>query len=673
MSALLRPWHALSRSARDGLLAVLAAACVLLPQLPYLPAWASALAASLLLWRTHLAWRSRPLPGRWLRAALLALAVGSTALQFRSIVGAEAGTTLLMLLLALKTLEMHARRDAMVVFFLGFFSLVTVFVQSQSLLTAVGVLLALWLLLAALINAHRPVGRPPLAQLLRQAAWLLLWGLPLMAVLFVFFPRLPPLWGLPGDSLQGRTGLSEDMQVGQVAGLAQDGSVALRVRFPDTLPPQAQLYFRGPVLTEFDGRNWTAPARPRHTDNPPVVIENGQNGAPALAYEVTLEPHRQRWLLTLDATAQPPVLAQRQVRPGGQSQWLTPQPVTEVLRYHAQAQLHYRYAEELNRPRQAALRHLPADSNPRTRAWGQSLRQEHGDNDLALIQAALQRLRTGGYAYTLTPGVFPRDTADAFWFDLQRGFCEHIASAFAVLMRSAGIPARIVTGYQGGERNPVDGLWTVRQSDAHAWTEVWLPGQGWLRIDPTAAIAPDRIERLQRLEPAPTLLSGTVGRVIGIDVLRQLRANWEALNYRWNDWVLNYNRTRQNRLFEKFDLGGLSATHIGIALGALLAVLAAGAAALRWHRLRQHDPWLRLLGQARKRLIALGVADAAWLGPRQLATALHTRWGSSSQSAQDWLLAMEQWRYASDRQPRPSLQQLRRRLRTVRWPTPPAP
>ncbi len=665
MPALLPTLHALPRSARDGLLAVLAAACVLLPQLPYLPVWASVLAVGLLLWRAHLAWRSRALPGRWLRAALLALAVGGTALQFRSIVGAEAGTTLLMLLLALKTLEMHARRDAMVVFFLGFFSLVTVFLQSQSLLTALAALLALWLLLAALINAHRPVGQPPLAQLLRQAAQLLLWGLPLMVLLFVFFPRLPPLWGLPGDHLQGRTGLSEDMQVGQVAELAQDGSIALRVRFADGPPPQARLYFRGPVLTEFDGRNWSASPWLRHAENPPVVAEDD---ALALSYEVTLEPHRQRWLLTLDATAQPPVLAQRQVRPGGQSQWLTPQPVTEVLRYQAQAQLRYRYAEVLDHPRQAALRRLPADSNPRTRAWGQTLRQEHGDNDGALIQAALQHLRTGGYVYTLAPGVFPRDTADAFWFDVQRGFCEHIASAFAVLMRSAGIPARIVTGYQGGERNPVDGLWTVRQSDAHAWTEVWLPEQGWLRIDPTAAIAPDRVERLQRLEPAPTLLSGTVGRVIGIDVLRQLRSNWEALNYRWNDWVLNYNSTRQNNLFDKFDLGGLSITRIGIALGGLLALLAAGAAALRWHRLRQHDPWLRLLGQARQRLIALGVADAAWLGPRQLAAALHTRWGSSSQSAQDWLLAMEQWRYAPDRQPRPNLSHLRRSLRAVRWP-----
>ena len=312
MPPLLTALHTLPRSARDSLLVVLAAALVLLPQLPHLPLWASAITAGLLLWRALLAWRVEPLPKAWLKALILLCVVALTATQFKTIFGPAAGAALIVQLLALKTLEMHARRDAMVVFFLGFFSLITVFIESQSLVTTALVLLALWWLLAALINAHRPVGQPRWRELLRQAASLLLWGLPLMVVLFVFFPRLPPLWGLPTDGLQGTTGLSEDMQVGQVASLAQDSSVALRVRFGDGLPPaQQQLYFRGPVLSHFDGRNWTAtPFTPwgRQANNPPVeALEPG----PGLEYEVTLEPHRQRWLLTLEATPQPPVLAQR--------------------------------------------------------------------------------------------------------------------------------------------------------------------------------------------------------------------------------------------------------------------------------------------------------------------------------------------------------------------------
>lgn len=666
---LLTALHTLPRSARDSLLVVLAAALVLLPQLPHLPLWASAITAGLLLWRTLLAWRVEPLPKAWLKALILLCVVALTATQFKTIFGPAAGAALIVQLLALKTLEMHARRDAMVVFFLGFFSLITVFIESQSLVTTALVLLALWWLLAALINAHRPVGQPRWRELLRQAASLLLWGLPLMVVLFVFFPRLPPLWGLPTDGLQGTTGLSEDMQVGQVASLAQDSSVALRVRFGDGVPPaQQQLYFRGPVLSHFDGRNWTAtPFTPwgRQANNPPVeALEPG----PGLEYEVTLEPHRQRWLLTLEATPQPPVLAQRSVRPSGQAQWMSPQPITEVLRYQAQAILRFRYGEQLTAQEQAQLRQLPAGSNPRTLAMGQQLRQAHGQDDQALIAAALKHLRTGGYTYTLTPGVYPSDTADAFWFDIQRGFCEHIASAFAVLMRSAGIPARIVTGYQGGERNAVDGLWTVRQSDAHAWTEVWLPGQGWLRIDPTAAVAPNRIELLQRLAPPPTLFSGTVGRMFNPNMLQQLRANWEALNQRWNDWVLSYNSTQQSQLFNHWNLSDWSGTRLALGLGGFVGGLLALAGAWHWHRWHQRDPWLRLLDQARRRLLAAGLADAPWLGPRQLAQALQNQWGPSSQSAQDWLLAMEQWRYASHSSPRPSLQPLRRNFRAVHWP-----
>ena len=673
-------WQRLPRDGRDSLLVLLAVALVLLPQMAFLPPWASALSATLLLWRAVLAWHSHPLPGRWWRVGLLALVVGGVALQFRSIVGPDAGVVLLALLLMLKTLEMRARRDAMVIFFLGFFSLVTVFVQSQSLLTALAVLLALWMLLAALLNAHLPGQSLDLPALLRQAGGMLLWGLPLMVLLFVFFPRLPPLWGLPTDSLQGRTGLSENMQVGTIASLAQDSSVALRVRFgaeaidtasASSSPPQHLLYFRGPVLSQFDGRNWSA-----HSPHwPPHEPAQAVSTAAALEYEVTLEPHRQRWLLTLEATSTAPALAQRKVLGGPQLQWFSPQPITEVLRYRAQALLQYQYGQTLGPGLLKPLLRLPEGFDPRTRAWAQQLRQQHGNDDAAIVQAAIAHLRSGGYTYTLEPGSYPQHTADTFWFDRKEGFCEHIASAFAVLMRAAGIPARIVTGYQGGEKNPVDGLWTVRQSDAHAWAEVWLPAQGWVRVDPTTAVAPARTEQLQRLAPAGGLLGQAVGRFTANAWMLHLRSNWEAINHRWNTWVLNYNSDKQSQLFSDWGLSDLSPGRLGLGLlGLLVGALAVVAAWLRYQQ-RQRDPWLHWLERLRRKLERAGLALPPSASPRQMAQAVQAHWGQAqpqqAQALHSYLLGLEQWRYAPARQPRPSLRQLRQQLPALPRPLPP--
>ena len=549
--------HALPREARDTpfLLAVIAG--VLAPQAMHLPAWTSLGAASLLAWRGWLAWRGRALPGRWLLAGLLALAVGATWLQFRSVVGRDAGVVLLVLLLALKTLELRARRDAMVVFFLGFFVVLTLFFHSQSLPTALAMGLALWGLLAGVVHAHLgTTGRPPLAHALRMAGLLLLGAAPLAWALFLLFPRMAPLWGLPQDLGRGRTGLSGAMAVGQVAALALDDSVALRVRFGtrDGLPPtRAQLYFRGPVLTDFDGRTWQASA-PWQTwaapQRPGAPLPDAQAQGPALAYEVTLEPHRQHWLLTLDAALQAPRLPHGQARATPQLQWLAPRPVLDVLRYQASSHASYRYGQHLSPAERQAATRLPAGSNPRTAQWAQQLRAAHGGDTAAILAAVLRRLGSGGYRYTLEPGPSQAETADDFWFDSQRGFCEHMASALAVLMRQLDVPARIVTGYQGGERNPLDGLWTVRQSDAHAWTEIWLAGQGWVRVDPTAAVAPGRVGQLQRLAAPATVWGGMVGTMVGPNLLQQIRAAWEALNHRWNEGVLHYTTGPQRQMLD---------------------------------------------------------------------------------------------------------------------------
>ncbi|MGE8397672.1 MAG: transglutaminaseTgpA domain-containing protein, partial [Comamonas sp.] len=441
----------LPRESRDTLLVLAVVALVLLPQVAYLPLWTSTLALGLLAWRLWMVRKGHSLPGKWLLAALLVLAVGATVLQFRSIVGAEAGVVLVVLLLVLKTLEMRARRDAMVIFFLGFFTLLTLFLQSQSLSMAVAMLLAVWGLLAALVNAHMPAGYPSLRQLLRTSGVLMLLGTPIMLVLFLTFPRMAPLWGLPSQQAQGRTGLTNDMTVGDVAQLAHNRDIAMRVRFdtPDHQPPPLHLlYFRGPVLSEFDGRHWKSPSDGGMTTLPPGSTMPAAGLGEPIGYEVTLEPHQQRWLLTLEATVVQPQAAVRRITPTADLQWLSPRPITEVLRYQGQAYLQFAYGHSLRHTQRQQFTHLPAHLNPRTTAWALALRDQHGSDDAAIIQSALSHLRKGGYVYTLQPGiVHSAHTADHFWFDGRQGFCEHISSAFVVLMRAAGIPARIVTGY----------------------------------------------------------------------------------------------------------------------------------------------------------------------------------------------------------------------------------
>jgi transglutaminase-like putative cysteine protease len=273
-------------------------------------------------------------------------------------------------------------------------------------------------------------------------------------------------------------------------------------------------------------------------------------------------------------------------------QWLTQRPMTELVRYRAESYPRFRHG-----PLQAATAlqdqiELPASYNPRTLALALELRRQFGPGPAAapaLVNAVLERLRTGGYSYTLEPGVYGQHTADEFWFDRREGFCEHIASSFVILMRAADIPARIVTGYQGGELNNVDGYWTVRQRDAHAWAEVWLQGQGWVRVDPTSAVAPGRTGSFERLSAPEGVIAGAIG-AINPDLSAQMRAVWEAVNNRWNQWVLNYTQGKQLDLLKNIGFTSPSWTDLAYVLIAIVVLVSlAGATWTLWER-QQHDP-----------------------------------------------------------------------------------
>ena len=661
----------LPRDSRDTLFLLLVIGCVIAPQIGNLPVWCSLLALGVLCWRGWLAWTARSLPSRWWVFGLLVVTVGATLMTHRTLLGRDAGVTLIVLLLTLKTLELRARRDAFVIFFLGFFTTLTNFFFSQSLFTAAAMLLALLGLLTALVNSHMPVGRPPLRESARIAASMALLGAPIMLLLFMLFPRIAPLWGIPSDAMAGRSGLSSSMQVGAIASLALDDSIALRIRFDADPPRQSELYFRGPVLSTLEGREWRVlrSGFPRAMQDPARLRVEG----PVVSYQVTLEPNNRPWIFVLDATQAKPAVPGMDVSMSPQLQWLSDQPVTALLRYTAQSFPRFQYGPQRRTLALQDYLELPSGFNPRTLAWAIDLRRDprYREDPARLVDGALEHLRTGGFSYTLDPGVYGPNTADEFWFDRKEGFCEHIASAFVILMRAMDIPARIVTGYQGGERNGVDGFWVLRQSDAHAWAEVWLAGRGWVRVDPTAAVAPGRIGSLQRLQAPRGVFASALGGVSPA-VWFNLRSVWDAVNNGWNQWVLSYSQATQFKLlknigFESPSWEDLSYLSIGLVVFASLC----GAAWTLWERSR-HDPWLHLLGRAAQRLRAAGMRIGPDCPPRRMAQLLQQRLGAADPRLaplRDWLLRLERLRYApAGSAASVQLPGLRRELSQLPWP-----
>jgi len=644
-------WRHLPREARDTLFLLLVIAWTVAPHAPHLPAWCSALTAVVLLWRGALAVRSAPLPGRWLLVAVLLLAIGLTFASHRTLAGKDAGVTLLVALVALKTLELRARRDAFAVFFLGFFLVLTHFLYSQSIAIAAATLLSVWGLMTALVLAHMPVGLPRLREAGALAGRFALLGAPVMAVLFVLFPRVGPLWGMPQDA-GARTGLSGRMELGSIAELALDDSIAMRVRvLAGTPPPPQSLYFRGPVLGDFDGTTWRqiGPSFPPRLD-PRARLR--PLGAP-VDVEITLEPMRIASIPVLDATpALPPFDDGLRAAQREDLHWTTNRAVTERLRFVTRAWPRFEHG-----PREPVVGlqdylELPPNHNPRMLAWAAGLRRDPrwAEADSGMLAALLlRRIRREGYSYTLAPGLYDEDGSgdaiDEFWFDRKAGFCEHFAAAFVVALRALDVPARIVTGYQGAERNPVDDTLVVRQSFAHAWVEYWQAGRGWVRADPTAAIAPERIERSRPLAPPPGFVAAAFEEVAP-DLLMHARALWDAVENDWNQWVLNYSRGTQVDLLERLGFGTPSRQELAIALAAVCSLAALGGALWAARERRRSDPWLRAYARVRAAARALGMPAGEELPPRTLAAALRAGWGEAAAPAAEALLELDRLRYA---------------------------
>jgi transglutaminase-like putative cysteine protease len=644
-------WRNLPREARDTLFQLGVIAWTVAPHLLRLPAWCGLMVLAILLWRMRLAVGNAPLPNRWAIAGVLGVAVALTAWSQGTLLGKESGVTMLVVLMSLKMLELRARRDALVVFFLGFFLVLTHFLYSQSLAMALVTLGSVWGLLTALVLAHMPVGRPPIAQAGAVALRAALWALPLTAVLFVLFPRISPLWGVPQDA-GGRTGLSGSLRMGGVTSLANDETIALRVRFLDgRTPPSDQLYFRGPVLAAFDGREWTR-SGPRSALDLPQRVDMQLIGAP-LRYEMTIEPSRMNLLPLLELTPAPedgavPLVEGNSATLRADLQWQLAQPITDRLRLQAIAWPIHRHGPRAPGLLPASLVQLPAGYNPRTLQWARDFRAADPALERAdprtLAAALYYHIGRGGFTYTLEPGGYGTHAVDEFWIDRKLGFCEHFSAAFVVIMRAWGVPARIVTGYQGADRDPVDGWYVVRNSHAHAWAEFWQPGEGWVRADPTAAVAPERIRRSAQLQPSRGIVAQALDTV-DPELLQTLRRTWERFDNRWNQWVLNYSRGRQFDLLRELGFPSPSWTDLSYVLMLLLSLAAAIGAGWAWWDRQRQDPWTRLQARVQQRLADLGVAVGPEDPPRTRAARVRAELGAAGEPLAVALEALDRARY----------------------------
>ena len=638
----------LSREGRDTLWLLAVTALCIAPHLPRLPLWCSVGTGLAMCWRAWLAWRDAALPPRWILLVALVAATGLTLLTHQSLFGRQAGVTLVTLLTALKTLELRARRDAFVVTSLGFFLVLTQFLHSQSIGLAALMLLATVGLLSSLVLAQRPLGRPSIGNAVGTAARSAALGVPLMVALYVLFPRIGPLWSAPTDG-GPRTGLSDRIELGEMAELALDDSVAMRVKFLGEPPLHHEMYFRGPVLDRFDGRHWTSSALLRTTGGTSQAAD-GQPPLRGLAasgrqvdYVLTLEPNRLRTLPLLDGTLVARLTQEPAARPSLRQDglnWQAASPLTERTQVTASAWLETRDTLPPDAPGGAeppfmkvTNLELPTGHNPRTRTWAEGWRAQaalrNADAD-TLAQALMRHIRQGEFRYTLTPDLGPDDgeptpalhPIDRFWLDTRAGFCEHYATSFVFIMRALGVPARVVTGFQGAEVNPVDGLHVVRNSDAHAWAEYWTAERGWTRIDPTAAVAPNRIDRprppIRYPEQLPTAL-----RAIDPALWSGLRAYADAANHRWNTWVLQYSRQQQMNLLRDWGFRSPDwTTLLQVGAGAIGLIALVGLGWLAWQRPhRRRSAWHKPLMRLHEGLIAAGwQAPASCPAPAPAAT-----------------------------------------------------
>ncbi|MGR8932372.1 MAG: transglutaminase TgpA family protein [Gammaproteobacteria bacterium] len=494
-----------------------------------------------------LSWRAACVRYRWLlpnRIQLFVLTLFAIALlisQRIGIFGREAGTAVFVVALGLKLLEIRSRRDVYLVVYLAFIAAAFQFLYEQSILMAAYILLVCTLLLATLIIQN--AGQLKVLAAMAKAAAIILQAIPLAAVVFVLFPRLEaPRWMWLKDDSKALSGLTDTLEPGSISELSLSEELVFRVRFKSDIPSPRLRYWRGPVYTHTDGVRWIMAGKTKRPANPPSFT--------GLSYQYTLlmEPQKENWVFPLDA----PESFDSHLRRNAFNQLLTDKRRDERAEYTITSRPLYNTGAISDDERRESLQ-LPLPASPKQAALIQSLGGFTGQHE-QFIQNLLNHFRQEEFYYTLTPPLMPDNPVDTFLFETKSGFCSHYATAFVYLLRLAGIPARVVGGYQGGQINEIGGFLEVRQANAHAWAEAWLDGQGWVRFDPTAAIAPERIERGVDIDAQ--LASGVVSFTVPVSDttalrwLKRTRQLWQSVDYNWQRWVINYRSSSQKQLLQ---------------------------------------------------------------------------------------------------------------------------
>ena len=513
----------------------------LAPHVQFLPWWITAAFFICGAWRFVIEKQRRPIPSAWFRGLLALLCFLGVLWTYNTISGVGPGSALLAIMAALKLLETRKRRDQFVLLFISIFLVMSSLLREQFLWSLPYLLVAVYLIMTAWLRISAATGERA-RRSFSTSARLVTYAAPLAVAMWIFFPRMAtPFWSVPMDTGTGTSGISDTMSPGDISSLSLSDAVAFRVSFKGDVPAPRDRYWRGLVLTIFNGRTWTQ----NDPFRGPRVHEQVVNSGNPVEYEVTLEPTRQPWVFALDM---PWSWNLERTFMGPQQQLARSRPIDQRIAYEAVSYLDYRTDVDLTDFARSFYLRIPKESNTRTQELAVRMREEAG-SDTAFIENVLRRFNQQEYYYTLEPPPLGSNSVDRFLFDTRQGFCEHYASAFAVMMRAAGVPARVVLGYQGGELNPMGGHMIVRQSDAHAWNEVWLEGVGWRRVDPTAAVAPERIE----VGRSGSLFDGIAadwGFATPSMWVYQVEMYFDAINAKWNEWVLGYGPENQDKFME---------------------------------------------------------------------------------------------------------------------------
>jgi transglutaminase-like putative cysteine protease len=591
---------------------------IVFPHVYHLPAAVLGFFFLLLGWRFIGIWKPGWLPDSWFVLLLTVLGVGLLYSQHQSLFGRDPGTSLFVIGLALKLLEIKTERDIYLITYLAFIVAASQFLYEQNILVGVYILAVCCTLFATLvcINSLQPRTLPAL----KTATVIIAQAMPIAGVLFILFPRVEaPRLMLLSENHQAKTGLSDSMEPGSISNLGLSDELVFRVKFKGAIPPSDQRYWRGPVLTHTDGRLWTQSV---HKDFNRFLDTPKFTGAP-YRYTLLMEPQDNPWVFALDMPAeyQPPLRlnANNQLvsteLPGKRAEY----KVTSYPRYNTGYITKTEYQDATQLPGK------PSDK------ISQLVRQLHGFDSPpeTYIQQLMTHFRNENFYYTLTPPLMEENPIETFLFETRYGFCSHYAAAFVYLMRVADIPSRIVSGYQGGELNKIGNFLEIRQAHAHAWAEVWLQDKGWVRVDPTAAIAPERIEQdvnvdQQIASGIVTFVSPTPQTLVAFDWLKQTRQLWNSADYNWQRWVINYNSMSQLRLLSSWGIQNIKAMLYSM-IGLIALIIAVLSWFLLYRKQKTTDRTLRLYNRFCKKLARKGVVRSESEGAKDFAERVKAR------------------------------------------------